>query len=160
EVYGYPSLTKFPDQPAQIPAEFLLGARWQGAHGVSVTLGGSFGAACSFGAPSFRLWSSITWQPEKSREQGEINRIKEPDAADPDHDGLIGDADHCPNVAGRPENFGCPDTDTDGDGVVDREDECPDIPGGKHGKKGCPTAYIKGDEIVILDEVHFATDKD
>lgn len=160
EVYGYPSLTKFPDSPTQVPAEFLLGARWQGKHGLSITVGGSFGAACSFGAPAFRLWSSITWQPEKSREQEEINRLKEQDEADPDHDGLIGDADHCPKEAGRPENFGCPDKDSDGDGVMDRDDECPDLAGGPHGKKGCPTVYIKGDEIVILDEVHFATDKD
>jgi outer membrane protein OmpA-like peptidoglycan-associated protein len=44
--------------------------------------------------------------------------------------------------------------------VVDRLDECPDVPAGPNGKRGCPTAYIKGDEIVILDQVHFATDRD
>ena len=44
--------------------------------------------------------------------------------------------------------------------MIDREDDCPDIPGGPRGKRGCPTAFLKGDEIVIFDEVHFATDKD
>jgi outer membrane protein OmpA-like peptidoglycan-associated protein len=160
EVYGYPSLTTYPDSIRQIPAEFLLGARWQTKQGVTVTIGGSFGAACGFGAPAVRFFSSITWQPKTSREQDEINRLQEVDSDDPDHDGLIGAADHCPNVPGAPENLGCPDKDSDEDGVIDREDECPDLPGGPRGKRGCPTAYLKGDEIVILDEVHFATDKD
>lgn len=160
EVFGYPSLTKFPESPREVPAEVLMGIRWQSKHGVTITTGGSFGAACGFGAPSIRLFNSITWQPNKSREQEEINRLQERDSDDPDHDGLIGDADRCPNAAGPPENLGCPDKDTDGDGVVDRIDECPDVPAGPNGKRGCPTAYIKGDEIVILDQVHFATDKD
>ncbi len=162
EVYGYPSLTKFPseDSVRQIPAEFLMGARWQTKQGISITVGGSFGAACGFGAPAVRFFTSITWQPKKSREQEEINRLQMVDSEDPDHDGLIGDADHCPEVPGAPENLGCPDKDTDKDGVIDREDDCPDIPGGPRGKRGCPTAVLKGDEIVIFDEVHFATDKD
>ncbi len=160
EVYGYPSLVKFPDSARQIPAEVLMGIRWQSKYGVTITTGGSFGAACGFGAPAVRLFQSITWQPNKSREQEEINRLQERDSDDPDHDGLIGDADRCPNAAGPPENHGCPDKDTDGDGVIDREDECPDLPAGPNGKRGCPTAYVKGDEIVILDQVHFATDKD
>lgn len=160
EVFGYPTMTKFPDSPRDIPAEVLMGIRWQSKHGVTITTGGSFGAACGFGAPSVRLFNSITWQPEKSREQEEINRLQQRDIDDPDRDGLIGDADRCPYSAGPPENLGCPDKDLDGDGVIDREDECPDVPAGPHGKRGCPTAYIKGDEIVIMDQVHFATDKD
>src|SRR5262249_38281656 len=124
------------------------------------TAGGSFGAACGFGAPSLRLFSSITWQPEKSREQEEINRLQQRDEDDPDHDGLIGGADRCPHAAGPPENHGCPDKDTDGDGVVDRLDECPEIPQGPHGKNGCPRAYVKGDEIVIVEQIHFAADTD
>jgi outer membrane protein OmpA-like peptidoglycan-associated protein len=160
EVYGYPSLTKFPSSPREVPAEVLMGIRWQSKYGITITTGGSFGAACGFGAPSVRIFNSITWQPMSSREQDEINRIAAGDSDDPDHDGLIGDADRCPYAAGPPENLGCPDKDTDGDGVIDREDECPDIPQGPNGKHGCPTAYVKGDEIVILDQVHFATDKD
>ena len=160
EVFGYPSLTTYPDSIRQIPAEFLMGARWQTKQGISVTVGGSFGAACGFGAPAIRFFTSITWQPKKSREQEEINRLQMVDDQDPDHDGLIGSADHCPEVPGAPENLGCPDKDTDKDGVIDREDECPDIPAGPRGKHGCPTAVLKGDEIVIFDEVHFATDKD
>ncbi len=160
EVYGYPSLTKFPNEPSQVPAEVLLGVRWQSKKGISITAGGSFGAACGFGVPSLDLFTSITWQPGNSREQEEIDRLQARDEDDPDHDGLIGDADRCPHAAGPPENHGCPDTDTDGDGIIDRLDECPELPQGPHGKNGCPMAYVKGDEIVITDQVHFATDKD
>lgn len=160
EVYGYPSLVSYPDDPSQIPAEALLGVRWQSKWGLTITVGGSFGASCSFGAPAVRLWSSITYQPHTSREQQEINRLMQKDSIDPDKDGLIGEADKCPQAPGRPENQGCPDTDSDGDGIVDREDECADLPSNARGKNGCPGAFIKGDEIVILDQVHFATDKD
>jgi outer membrane protein OmpA-like peptidoglycan-associated protein len=160
EVFGYPSLNKFPTSAAQVPAEVLAGIRWQSKYGVTITTGGSFGAGCGFGAPSVRLWNSITWQPSSSREQDEINRILQRESDDPDGDGLIGDADRCPNQPGPPENHGCPDTDSDGDGIPDRLDECPDIPAGPGGKNGCPIAFIKGDEIVIADQVHFATDKD
>lgn len=159
-LYGYPSIKSYPDDPAQIPAEVLLGLRWQTKYGITVTFGGSFGAACSFGAPAIRFFNSITYQPHTTREQEEINRILEQNTEDPDRDGLIREADRCPDVAGKPENNGCPDQDRDGDGWFDRVDECPDIPAGPRGRNGCPGAFIKGDEIVILDQVHFATDKD
>lgn len=158
--YGYPSLDKFPDSPRQVPAETMLALRWQTKHGISITFGGSFGAACGFGAPALRLFNSITWQPSTSREQEEINRILERDRNDPDGDGITGDVDRCPSVPGPPDNQGCPHKDSDGDGVADHEDECPSLSGGQGGKNGCPVAYIKGNEIVILDKVHFATDKD
>jgi OmpA-OmpF porin, OOP family len=159
-VYSYPSLNKFPDDVRQIPAEALLALRWQTKSGITFTVGGSFGAACAFGAPALRFFNGINWQPKTSREQEQINRILERERDDIDGDGLTNDVDMCPYEPGPPENRGCPDVDTDGDGVPDREDECPELPAGPNGKRGCPTAYIEGDEIVILDKVHFATDKD
>lgn len=159
-VYGYPSLDKLPDDARQIPAEALLALRWQTQSGITFTFGGSFGAACAFGAPALRFFNGITWQPATSREQEHINRIQERERNDPDGDGLTNDVDRCPNTPGSPENRGCPEIDTDGDGVADREDECPELPAGPGGKLGCPTAFIKGDEIVILDKVYFATDRD
>jgi outer membrane protein OmpA-like peptidoglycan-associated protein len=160
EVYGHATLTKFPDSARQVPAEALLGVRWQSKHGITITVGGAFGADCGFGVPAFRFFSQLTWQPKSSYEQEEITRLQQRDIDDPDGDGLIGKADRCPNDPGLPANLGCPDSDKDKDGLVDREDECPDEPAGKFGQKGCPMARIKGDEIVILDQVHFATDKD
>jgi OmpA-OmpF porin, OOP family len=79
---------------------------------------------------------------------------------DPDGDSVIGEGDRCPNAAGPVENGGCPDTDRDGDGVVDRLDTCPSVPAGAKGRGGCPLARIEGNKIVILDQVHFATDQD
>ncbi len=158
--YGYPALDKLPDSPRQIPSEVFLALRWQTKHGVTITIGGSFGAACSFGAPALRLFNGVTWQPSGSREQEEINRILESRSLDPDGDGVIGDKDKCPQKPGPPENGGCPDVDTDGDTVVDRLDRCPDEPQDKLGKDGCPVAFVEGNRIVILDKVHFATDDD
>jgi OmpA-OmpF porin, OOP family len=142
-----------------LPAELLLGLRWQTRRGLTITAGGSFGAACGFGAPAMRLWSSVTWQPKSSAEQREINRLLEPDRLDPDHDGLIEGADRCPNQPGRPDNLGCPDADTDHDGFVDREDACPQHARGPGGKKGCPLARVKVDEIAIDAPVEFETGK-
>src|SRR6185436_18166046 len=99
---------------------------------------GSFGAACGFGAPALRVFNSVTWQPKSSVEQQEINRLQERDSLDPDHDGVIGEADKCPGKPGRPENLGCPDEDRDHDGVLDREDQCPDLAAGPNGSRGCP----------------------
>ena len=160
EVYGYPSLTSFPDSPKQVPAEALLGLRWQTKHGITITFGGSFGAACGFGSPAVRFFNGITWQPKGSREQEEINRLLMGDSYDPDHDGLFGDADKCPDKPGSPERFGCPDIDIDNDGIFGRDDECPIESDGGRGKNGCPPVYIKDKEIVVLDPIHFAPDKD
>ncbi|UQA57538.1 OmpA family protein [Polyangium aurulentum] len=159
-VYGHVSLTKFPDSAAQVPAEALLAMRWQWKSGFTLTVGGNFGANCGFGAPMFRAFAGLNWTPSSSREQEEVNRLKQKDSNDPDHDGLIEKADRCPDDPGTPQNFGCPDQDRDSDGIVDREDECPELASGFRGQKGCPVAYIKGDEITILDQVNFATDKD
>jgi outer membrane protein OmpA-like peptidoglycan-associated protein len=79
---------------------------------------------------------------------------------DPDGDSVIGEGDRCPGVAGPVENGGCPDTDTDGDAVVDRLDRCPAHPSSPKGRDGCPLARIAGNKILILEQVHFATDQD
>jgi OOP family OmpA-OmpF porin len=64
---------------------------------------------------------------------------------DPDHDGILGDKDKCPN---EPEDFdgfqdddGCPDPDNDGDGIADKLDACPNEPetfNGYRDEDGCP----------------------
>jgi len=157
-VFGHVGLDKFPDSPSQVPAEAMLALRFQLNSGFTWTVGGTFGANCGFGAPVFRAFMGLTWQPTKSREMQEIERLKQIDSEDPDHDGLIGQADRCPDMPGVPQNLGCPDTDTDKDGIVDREDKCPKSFGTRGG--GCPGVYPLDDQIVTLDEVKFATDRD
>ncbi|HYO54356.1 OmpA family protein, partial [Archangium sp.] len=75
-------------------------------------------------------------------------------------DSVIGEGDRCPTAAGPVENGGCPDSDKDGDAVVDRLDRCPEFPASPRGRDGCPLARVEGNKIIILDQVHFATDQD
>lgn len=159
-IYGYPSINALAEDITEIPAEAMLGLRWQTKQGITITVGGSFGAACGFGTPALRLFNGITMHFKGSREQEEINRILQRDRVDPDGDGLTGGVDRCPDEPGPPENLGCPDEDSDHDGWIDREDACPELPAGPSGRDGCPRAFIQGDRIVILDKVHFATDMD
>lgn len=60
---------------------------------------------------------------------------------DPDGDGLVGAADHCPAQAEDRDGFsdedGCPDPDDDGDGVLDTADACPRM-AGPAATHGCP----------------------
>jgi OOP family OmpA-OmpF porin len=52
-----------------------------------------------------------------------------PPPEDADGDGIVGDADKCPNEAEDKDGFqdedGCPDKDNDGDGIPDANDKCP-----------------------------------
>ncbi|NUQ79655.1 MAG: OmpA family protein, partial [Polyangiaceae bacterium] len=162
EVYGYPSLTSFPDSPKQVPAEALLGIRWQTKHGITITFGGSFGAACGFGSPAVRFFNGITWQPKSSREQEHINRLLLSGSGDRDDDGVDDEDDRCPYIPGPPEDLGCPNIDSDNDGVLDRDDECPKgkVDPYSKGKMGCPSVYIADEQIVVLKPIYFARDKD
>ena len=80
---------------------------------------------------------------------------------DNDSDGLLDVVDNCPDLAGPPENRGCPDTDRDADTVVDRLDNCPDEPGtvANHGCKDKQLAVLDNGRIEILDVVYFKTNK-
>ncbi|TDP76455.1 OmpA family protein [Bradymonas sediminis] len=69
--------------------------------------------------------------------------------ADRDGDGVYDTDDKCPDVAGVPENDGCP-ADRDGDGVYDTDDKCPDVAGVPE-NDGCP-ADTDGDGIYDVDD--------
>jgi OmpA-OmpF porin, OOP family len=88
-----------------------------------------------------------------------------PPPPDRDKDGIVDSADACPDVAGvatsDPKTNGCPpDLDRDKDGIPNDTDACPDEPGPSNPdpkKNGCPQAVVKNNQIVILDQVKFAT---
>jgi outer membrane protein OmpA-like peptidoglycan-associated protein len=88
-----------------------------------------------------------------------------PPPPDRDGDGIPDAEDACPDVKGiktnDPKTNGCPpDPDRDKDGIINEEDACPDAPGPKNAdpkKNGCPAAAVVGKQIVILDQVKFAT---
>jgi OmpA-OmpF porin, OOP family len=73
---------------------------------------------------------------------------------DPDHDGIVGDADKCPNEPEDKDGFedadGCPDPDNDKDGIPDAQDKCPNEAEDKDGFQdadGCPEPDNDGDGI-------------
>ncbi|HEY3820769.1 MAG TPA: OmpA family protein [Polyangiaceae bacterium] len=84
---------------------------------------------------------------------------------DRDHDGIVDTDDACPDVPGvktsDPKTNGCPpDPDRDKDGIPNEEDACPDAAGPRNKdpkKNGCPAAAVVGKQIVIVDQVKFAT---
>ncbi len=71
---------------------------------------------------------------------------------DRDGDGIPDTRDKCPDIAGVPENGGCPllfiatpsPTDTDGDGLPDSDDQCPTLAGPRE-NRGCPTDSAPND---------------
>jgi outer membrane protein OmpA-like peptidoglycan-associated protein len=80
--------------------------------------------------------------------------------SDRDHDGILDDADACPDVPEDKDGFqdgdGCPDEDNDKDGILDKVDHCPDVPEDKDGfedSDGCP------DEDNDKDGIPDAADK-
>ena len=75
----------------------------------------------------------------------EVVNVLPPPPTDPDGDGIVGDADKCPNLAEDKDGFededGCPDPDNDKDGIPDALDKCPNDPEDKDGfedQDGCP----------------------
>jgi OOP family OmpA-OmpF porin len=86
-----------------------------------------------------------------------------PPPPDRDHDGILDGADMCPDEAGvasaDPAKHGCPaPKDSDADGVLDLADACPNDAGPANAdpaRNGCPKAYIRDNQIKILDQVKF-----
>ena len=89
--------------------------------------------------------------------------------ADADADGVLDDADRCPDakedgLAPEP-NDGCPTTDRDHDGVADEADKCPDEPetvNGVDDADGCPDegrVQVAGAAITISEMIYFASGK-
>jgi OmpA-OmpF porin, OOP family len=186
QLYGSAALGVLPGSDRQVPAEALTALRWYTSNGVVITTGGGVGCSCGMGAPSFRFFAGAIWIPGRSQELEALERFREP-SQDPDRDGVIGGQDRCPEIPGPVENRGCPDEDgdgvlgsadacpdkpgavenrgcpepdSDGDGTPDRTDRCPTFPVEVAGKDGCPLARIAQGKIVILEQVHFATDQD
>lgn len=89
-----------------------------------------------------------------------------PPPIDTDADGVFDPVDACPKIAGvqtkDPTTNGCPG-DSDGDGVRDDLDACPHEKGPDGpdpAARGCPKLVrVTSDEIVILEQVQFETNK-
>ncbi|PTL80145.1 OmpA family protein [Vitiosangium sp. GDMCC 1.1324] len=92
--------------------------------------------------------------------------------SDNDGDGILDVADKCPlkpeDKDGFQDEDGCPDPDNDRDGFADAEDKCPleaEVINGVTDEDGCPdegkpVVQVQDKKILILEKVHFATNKD
>jgi OOP family OmpA-OmpF porin len=113
------------------------------------------GDETGYGGPDFQGLASLTFdfgRVEKRIVFKEKVVLKDVSDADPDHDGIAGDADKCPKVAEDVDGFedddGCPDHDNDNDGIPDAQDKCPNKPENKNGIEdddGCPEEDPDGD---------------
>lgn len=107
---------------------------------------------------SFELAYSININGQKKSPNRKLNKYKKrnnsrgfdpanysDDTKDTDQDGIPDQEDNCPNIAGKTDNQGCPNTekDTDKDGVPDKEDTCRYLPGLK-AFNGCPDSDKDG----------------
>ena len=107
-------------------------------------VGAGTGLTQGIGAPSFRVFGSLSYTPT---------------FRDRDGDGIEDAEDACPN---RPEDFddfqdtdGCPDLDNDGDGIPDLKDQCPDQAEDIdtfQDEDGCPDPDNDGDGILDADD--------
>lgn len=95
-----------------------------------------------------------------------------PPATDTDGDGILDIEDRCATAAEDKDAFedtdGCPEPDNDRDGFADGADKCvleAETINGVTDDDGCPDkgkskVIVKGEKIVILEKVYFATNKD
>ncbi len=155
ELYGSTNVTNGDSFFARrtSPFEVLFGAHYMPVDGLRLGLGIGPGLTRGLGAPQFRGLLALEWAPPIEKEQ----RAAEP--GDRDHDGILDDADACPDVAGvatnDPKTNGCPPAkDRDKDGILDGDDACPDVAGvatDDPKTNGCPPPKDR-DKDGILDD--------
>lgn len=146
------------------PIEALLGAHFAVAD-FRFGAGVGPGLTRGWGTPALRAFLGAEWTPayREPAPPAPVAIAKEPRApeareacADPaaegcakdrDRDGVLDEADACPDLPGvasaDPGKNGCP-PDRDGDGVPDDKDACPDVPGATSEdplRSGCPADH-------------------
>ncbi len=121
--------------------EALAGASYHIGPVVAL-VGGGLGLNDGFGTPDWRIFLGAR--------VGRVNGIER----DGDEDGILDEADACPEAAEDSDGFedtdGCPDPDNDGDGIEDAADGAPDQPedmDGYQDEDGVPDPDNDGDEI-------------
>jgi outer membrane protein OmpA-like peptidoglycan-associated protein len=178
---------------ARSPLELLVGARRQvggslgGENRFWLTAAAGPGLAAGYGSPVARALIGLAWsnQPaprapappappppvEKCPGGAGCPKKAPPPPADRDKDGVLDDADECPDEPEDKDGFededGCPDPDNDKDGILDAADKCPNDPetiNGFEDDDGCPdqgppAVRVGPAEIETLRPVFFDTDR-
>ncbi len=118
--------------------ELFGGGQYDVRKNVLAFAGAGFGLTHGFGTPDFRvlIGTKFHFEPGKAgRAYHEhiASNPPPPQPGDRDGDGLLDDADRCPEQPEDVDMFedddGCPDPDNDADGVADFDDKCPLEPG-------------------------------
>jgi len=146
----YLSLAIEEQDKEEVPAELLLGARFNVYKGLRAHLGGGPGLTRGVGTPVFRVFAGVSYQymhePAPEPPPAPVEK-------DSDGDGLLDSADKCPNEPEDRDSFededGCPDKDNDG--ILDAADKCPLKPEDKdkfQDEDGCPDPDNDNDGIL------------
>jgi len=119
------------------PLEVIVDARIMTPIGLDIIVGGGPGLTPAAGVPQFRVFGGVQFA-----------------MGDTDGDGILGDADKCPQAPEDRDGFedsdGCPEGDNDKDGVPDDKDKCVDTPEDIdefQDDDGCPDTDNDGDGI-------------
>ncbi|MGE3635245.1 MAG: hypothetical protein AB7P00_35405, partial [Sandaracinaceae bacterium] len=117
QIYGATAFALF-DEREGTALEALGGFKLFHASGFVGGLAAGPGLNRGFGSPDLRAIATLAWmmpEPEEVRDR--------------DGDGLLDDADRCPDEPEDPDQFedddGCPDPDNDADMILDVNDQCP-----------------------------------
>ena len=142
EVYGGAAIEGDAIDAEETPIEAVAALKIMPSEAFIITLGGGTGINNGFGTPDYRAFMGLSYRHK-------------PDS-DPDGDGVLGDADACPDDPEDKDDFedsnGCPDLDNDGDGLPDTADQCPNDAEDKDGfedDNGCPD--LDNDNDGVLD---------
>jgi OmpA-OmpF porin, OOP family len=185
EVYGSTGVRGSAFDVQTTPVELLLGMHYLIGSNVRIGAGVAPGLTRAYGEPEVRFLAGLEWvtSPEGPSDRDHDGILDADDACpdvpgvgtddpktngcppDRDHDGILDADDACPDVPGMktddPKTNGCPpDPDRDKDGIANEQDACPDAAGPRNPnpkKNGCPAAAVVGKQIVILEQVKFAT---
>jgi outer membrane protein OmpA-like peptidoglycan-associated protein len=124
------------------PLELVVDVRIMTPIGLDIIVGGGPGLTPAAGVPQFRFFAGVQFV-----------------LGDTDGDGILGDADACPQAAedfdGFEDGDGCPEGDNDQDGVPDKDDQCVDVPediDGFEDSDGCPDTDNDQDGILDADD--------
>ncbi|MDH5674874.1 MAG: OmpA family protein, partial [Myxococcales bacterium] len=142
------------------PLEVLAGPRFKTGDATWLGVAGGMGLTRGRGSPDLRVVATLAYSthrdepPPSAIIETLVEPPPEPDPPAPtdrDGDGLVDDADGCPDEPEDEDSYededGCPDPDDDSDGIVDLEDSCPRVPGIEE-LRGCPDTDADGDGIV------------
>ena len=136
------------------PLELLFGSNYQSTKGLNLGAGLGPGLSRGFGTPELRILARLGYTEPLAKPPA--RQPTPPKPADRDGDGIVDNADACPDLAGQsypePQRNGCPAPgDRDKDGIVDNSDACPDragVPKEDPERNGCPIADRDKDGIV------------